>query len=348
MARNAAKREKGKSKGRVFFSWKRNLIVLFIVGVWVVAGEWFVHHSPRWIERQRERFSSPVVDALLCVGNPAAEITDSLGLTGTDAVYEYDEEAPRNSVFFAGAPKRVGAPAPDDIQIVDRGEFVIGWSPLLRHPVWVAYHVIPEQNYEYTPERPNFKRDKSVQGAPSPSSYKNSSMDRGHMAPNYAILTCYGPVEQAKTFLTSNIAPQAPRLNRRVWQDVEHRIAKLWPKRWGEIWVIVGSISEPDSRNRDVIAGTDIDIPEYYYQVVVAQEGLDIRAFAVIFENKNDISLWPSRSLISIDELEELSGFDFLPDLPGFIQRPLEAQLPTRLWPVRVIDVFNVLIGSHY
>ena len=148
--------------------------------------------------------------------------------------------------------------------------------------------------------------------------------------------------------MTSNIAPQAPRLNRRVWQDVEHRIAKLWPKRWGEIWVIVGSISEPDSRNRDVIAGTDIDIPEYYYQVVVAQEGLDIRAFAVIFENKNDISLWPSRSLISIDELEELSGFDFLPDLPGFIQRPLEAQLPTRLWPVRVIDVFNVLIGSHY
>lgn len=348
MASNSAKRKKGKSSKRGIFSWRRNLVILLILTAWIVAGEWFVHHSPRWIERQRECFSSFVVDALLCVGNPAAEITDALGLTGTDAVYEYDEEAPRNSVLFAGAPKRTGAPAPDDIQIIDRGEFIIGWSPRLRHPSWVAYHVIPEQTYEYTPKRPNFKRDKSVQGAPPPSSYTNSSMDRGHMAPNYAILTRYGPSAQAKTFLTSNIAPQAPRLNRRVWQDVEHRIAKLWPKRWGEIWVIVGAISNLSSFSREVIAGTDIDIPEYYYQVVVAQEGLNIRAFAVLFENNNNISLWPSRNLIAIDELEELTGLDFLPDLPGFIQRPLEAQLPTRLWPVRALDVFNILLGSHY
>ena len=44
---------------------------------------------------------------------------------------------------------------------------------------------------------------------------------------------------------------------------------------------------------------------------------------------------------MTIDELEEISGLDFLPDLPDFIQRPLEAELPSRLWPIRPIDVLK-------
>ena len=50
---------------------------------------------------------------------------------------------------------------------------------------------------------------------------------------------------------------------------------------------------------------------------------------------------WAARHLVTIDELEELSGLDFLPDLPGFIQKPLEAELPTRLWPVNFADIFR-------
>ena len=41
--------------------------------------------------------------------------------------------------------------------------------------------------------------------------------------------------------------------------------------------------------------------------------------------------------------LEEMTGLDFNPELPGFIQRPLESELPSRLWPVRVRDIFRLV-----
>jgi endonuclease G len=161
------------------------------------------------------------------------------------------------------------------------------------------------------------------------------------MAPNYAIVTRYGEAAQKQTFLMSNIAPQSPALNRSVWRNLEHRIADLWTARYGEIWVIVGALSS--SGNRETVSGTDIDVPDAYYQIVVAQEGMNVRAFAVLIEQTVPWRAYAARHLISIDELEELTGLDFLPDLPDFIQRPLESELPSRLWPVRVRDIFRLL-----
>ena len=53
---------------------------------------------------------------------------------------------------------------------------------------------------------------------------------------------------------------------------------------------------------------------------------------------------WPTRYLITIDELEELTGLDFLPDLPEFIQSPLESELPSRLWPIRRTDALKQIL----
>ena len=305
--------------------------------MWAAAGVWFVHHPPRWIESKAQ--TSPLLTHILCaIGNPLGDLTDSLAWTGHDAVYEYDEEAPAGQVLFAGAPVRTGAPAPDDIQILDRGEFLVGWSPKLRHPVWVAYHVPREARYEVG-KRPSFLRDKSVPNCPLSGAYDHSGYDRGHMAPNYAIATRFGPQAQRKTFLMSNISPQSPPLNRGVWREVEHRIADFWTARWGEIWVVVGSVSD----SYEKLPGTDIDVPSQYYAVVVCQEGLNIRAFALLFGQHVPWRCWPTRNLITIDELEERTGLDFLPDLPDFIQRPLEAELPSRLLPMRPLDALKTI-----
>lgn len=330
-----AKRGKRKSKSRAG-ARKVGFISLAILAIWGVTAEWFVHHPRNWV---RER-SNPLTAPLLWFGNPLADLTDGLGWTGHDTVYEYDTEAPSGEIMFAGAPKRIGAPSPADIVPVNRGEFIIGWSPSLRHPVWCAYHVTQDALHE-AGKRPGFSTDKSVARCPRPDDYDHSGYDRGHMAPNYAIATRYGEDAQRKTFLISNIAPQAPSLNRGVWRDLEHRIADLWTARYGEIWVVVGCI--PSSCG-ETLSGTDIDVPERFYQVVTAQEGLDIRAFAVVFDQFPSWNEWTARNLVSIDELERLTGLDFLPELPDFIQAPLEADLPTRLWPVRTLDVVRQIL----
>ena len=337
------KRKKSKGRGRAGKGSRRTvrrlaLVLILALAAWITAGVWFVHHARRWIEAKQADWPAFVTAPLLFVGNPVGDITDALAITGHDAVYEYDEQAPVGETLFAGVPRRIGFPAPNDIRVIDRGNFVIGWSDRLRHPVWCAYHVTAEARHELG-ARPNFTRDRSVAACPAAGAYERSGYDRGHMVPNYAIATRYGADAQKSTFLMSNIAPQTPALNRGVWRQIEHRIADLWTARYGEIWVIVGCVS--GDRGGETLSGTDIDVPGKFYQVVVAQEGLDIRALAVLCEQEVPWDAWPTRHLVTIDELEELSGLDFLPDLPSFIQDPLEAELPSRLWPIRGRDLFK-------
>ena len=327
------KQKKGKRSRSRRLSLKVGAILLGLLAVLCATGDWFVHHPRTWIAEQ----PAPLAKVLLWFGNPVADITDALDWTGYDTVAEYDTEAPSGSVTFAGAPVRTGAPAPADIKVLDRGEFLIGWSDSLRHPVWCAYHVVRDARHENA-KRPGFTKDKFVPAAPSPDAYTRSGYDRGHMVPNYAIVTRYGEDAQKRTFRMSNIAPQSPALNRGVWRDVEHRIADLWTARYGEIWVIVGCISP---RNGETLSGTAIDVPESYYQVIIAQEGMDVRALAVLFDQSVGWNDWAARHIVTIDTLEELTGLDFLPELPSFIQEPLEADLPNRLWPIRPLDIFK-------
>ena len=322
------------------FARRLGFALFAVLVVWGAVSCWYVHHPRAWLDAKDESLPRFLTAPLFYVGNPVADITDALGWTGHDAVYEYDTEAPSGSTLFAGAPVRTGAPAPNDIRIVDRGDFVFGWSDKLRHPVWCAYHVTRDAKHDIK-NRPSFYKDKEIPSAPAPAAYTKSGYDRGHMAPNHAMATRYGQAVQKKTFAMSNVAPQTPQLNRGVWRDVEHRIADLWTARYGEIWVVVGCISS--KAGGETIAGTGIDVPEAYYQIIIAQEGMDVRALAVLMPQSVSWSAWAARHIVSIEELERLSGLDFNPDLPGFIQRPLESDVPSRLWPVRFRDIFSLI-----
>lgn len=340
-----AKRHKGKGRSplkKAAIALGTALIAIFLL--LAIAGDWFVHHPRQWIDYCERTWPRIVTAPLLWIGSPVGDFTDAIDLTGHDAVYEYDMEAPDGEVFFAGAPQRVSQPAPDDIVQIDKGEFVIGWSPTLRHPVWVAYHVPREEKFfGLAQKRPNFSKDAAARLSPPSSSYTGSTYDRGHMAPNFAIATRFGLDAQRQTFLMSNIVPQSPALNRGVWREVEHRIAEYWTQRYGEIWVIVGCI--PSASNE--IHGTGIDIPEAFYQVVVAQEGYDVRAFAVIYPQNVSFNAYPASGLITIDQLEELTGLDFLPDLASFLQTPLEAELPSRVWPIGFVAAVKKLFANR-
>lgn len=335
-----AKKKKKKIGGARRASRTLGLVALLVIAALSFAGNWFVHHPRAWLKEREETYPAFLTEVLYAFGNPFADVTDGLGWTGTDAVYEFDEEAPSGAVTFAGLPVRVGAPAPSDIRVLNRGEFLIGWSDSLKHPVWCAYHVARDRKFE-DGKRPSFMIDKTTGAAPRPADYTNSGYDRGHMVPNHAIISRYGEEARRQTFLMSNIAPQSPALNRGVWRDLEHRIADLWTARYGEIWVIVGAI--PSSHGATFSGG--IDIPDSFYQIIIAQEGLDVRALAVLIPQSVSWNAWAARHIISIDDLEELTGLDFNPNLPAFIQDPLEAELPSRLWPVRFADIFSQILS---
>lgn len=312
--------------------------VVLVFALLCAGGLWYVHHPADWLAEHDSFLTSP----LRVCGDGTAFFTDALGWTGHDAVYESDDPPPANQILFAGAPVRTGAPAPADIQILHRGEFIVGWSPSLRHPVWVAYHVPTAERFPAEKE-PRFQKDVSVANAPAPADYAKSRYDRAPLVPSRMLATRFGGDEQKKAFKMSAVAPQLPTLHRGPWNELEQRLTDLWPAAYGELWVVAGALSTRPGAQK--IPGTAIDVPDAYYMVVAAQAADGVRAFAVLLPQTIDRWAFPVHNLLTIDELEAKTGLDFFPDLPKYLQRPLEADRPTRLWPVRLRDVFKLLLA---
>lgn len=320
--------------------WSRAASLALVLAVLALgaAGDFYVHHPADWLAARR----SPLTAPLEYFGDRAAFFTDALGWTGRDAVNTPDDPPPTGQVTFAGDPVRVGAPAPADLVVLDRGDYRIGWSPSLRRPVWAAYHV-PRAAPFAAGKRPGFQRDRSVASSPGPREYERTGYDRGHMVPNHAIATRFGPDAQRRTFQMTNVAPQRPALNRGPWREMEQRIADLWTAKYGEIWVVVGAI--PPARGaRTTIGKSKVDVPEQYYMVVASQTEDSVRVLAVLLDQTAGRWDFPARSIVSVDEIERRTGLDFFPDMQKSLQSALEASVPTRLWPIRALDLLKLVL----
>lgn len=134
--------------------------------------------------------------------------------------------------------------------------------------------------------------------------YARSGWDRGHMAPSGDM-----PNDQAQqeSFSLANIVPQAPQLNRNLWEGMESAIRTL-TVRQGELYVVTGPIFQ----------GTDLQalngrviIPTHTFKAVL--DPLRGRAGAYVALNVND----PTWRVVSMAELQQLTGFDVFPTLPA-------------------------------
>ena len=134
--------------------------------------------------------------------------------------------------------------------------------------------------------------------------YARSGWDRGHLAPSGDMPN---DAAQQESFSLANIIPQAPQLNRNLWEGMESAIRTLAVRR-GELYVVTGPIfggAELRALNGRVIIPTEV------FKAV-----LDPRrhqAGAYVATNDND----PSWRVVSMAELQRLTGLDVFPTLPA-------------------------------
>ncbi|HOM59767.1 MAG TPA: DNA/RNA non-specific endonuclease [Kiritimatiellia bacterium] len=305
----------------------------------VLATNWYVHQPRYWQQVQAQYLPPPLAEWVARIGNASADLTDALGLTGRDVEVPYPTPLPSSTVTCAGLPKRTGEPAPAEITVLHKTGFVVGYSPALRHPLWAAYRTYPKAYAELPPRPSGFKPDPQAKRSPQHKEYTKSGYDRGHLVPNLAIASRYGKAAQLETFLTSNICPQRPSLNRGPWYELEYRISEIWPKNIGTVWVITGAIPSPDGKRLH----SGIGIPTAFYQIVAAQRGERLTAFAVYMPQTLRRRAYARSTLVSIDELERITGLDFLAELPDDVETALEAATPTRLWPTGMHGLYRLL-----
>jgi len=327
-----------KRKSRRRMGRRTKLLALLFFLLFGAGSNWYVHQPAAWQDDMARRLPALLVAAIEGTGNNIAEYTDNLGLTGRDVCIAIPEHFTPGAPPFLGAPPRANPGnavlAPDPLVPLNKTGFTIAYAPTLRHPYWVAYMLNPVDSFNTPPRPSRFNPDPAVK-SPRHDDYTGSGYDRGHMAPNFAIASRYGREAQIETFLTSNISPQRPGLNRGPWRDIEHRVAKIYAQKH-PVWVVIGAIPpEPGAPMLENKSGkpTGISVPPAFYHIIISNHGGRLRVCALIVPQDAPMKAHPRRYLASVREIENLTGLDFFSDLPPEQQELLEVPAATRLWP---------------
>ena len=243
------------------------------------------------------------------------------------------------------ADSAVGAVAPGDKAIVYGGvpqtgglvtqrvlrnkAYIVGYSETLANPLWAAYRVVDLKRIPDSPPRPErFETDERTMARVAADDYTGTGYDRGHLAPNYAIATRHGESAQRETFLMSNITPQRQALNAGLWKELEMKIATSYPARYGEVWVLTGPIFGP----RPQKLGGGVAVPDAFFKIVIDETEGRLRTQAFIIPQETPAGSAANAFIVSIDEIEQRTGLNFLHEIEDEAERAVEAQRATRLW----------------
>lgn len=227
---------------------------------------------------------------------------------------------------FAIEPPPVGLPRSSgfccDISTFGSLGFISGYSGFHGQPVWV-FHEVRAPIFK-SKRSGHFSADKRLSVPISPSVFANSGFDRGHLAPSHDVGAVFGPLAQRQSFLMTNICPQRPVLNRKVWRKLESWCWSNFSKSTTTTVIFSGPIFD---NNRSHLGQSPVELPDAFFKVVFSDSGGSFFMVAFIVPanaSSTDIGLYVS----TVDMVEEMTGFDFFPLIPVTLQNSLESKRP--------------------
>lgn len=218
-----------------------------------------------------------------------------------------------------------GIPDENDF-ILHKEGFSIGYSTKYRQAVWVCYMLFADNLKAKQVKRSNnFKADNAVPNPIYPNDYNKSGYDRGHLAP--AADMTYSLESMENSFFMTNISPQIPGCNRGIWRRVETQV-RTWAYQEEILYVITGPIF--DEKNEKKLGATDIPVPVAFYKIIFDLTP-PCKMIGFIVPNETTKRRVPS-FVVSVDDIEKLTGNDFFNNLPKKDEAIFEAQKDINLW----------------
>ena len=138
-----------------------------------------------------------------------------------------------------------------------------------------------------------------------------------------------------------NAVPQRNRFNGGIWLDLEY-LTGAWAQRFGSVWVVTGPVvidGKPSGFIGEQGKGEfQVAIPEALFKIVVKKsESSDIPdVLAFLYPQVGPgYSREPyqhEKYLTSVDEIEALTGLNFLAALPDNVEEYVERQVAGTIW----------------
>ena len=219
--------------------------------------------------------------------------------------------------------------------LMEKPQYALSYNRSKLHANWVAWH-LTGGDLGGAERQDDFRPDPSLPSgwqAARPSDYTGSGFDRGHLCPS-ADRTATD-MDNSSPFLTVNIIPQSPDLNRNTWESLESHCRQL-VRAGSELYIYAGGFGSTGTGSMgtaQTVKGR-INVPAACWKVVlVLPSGEDdIRrvrgatpAIAVWMENRQDLDNAWRTYITTVDEVEKRTGHDFLTALPVCVQDSIEA-----------------------
>lgn len=210
--------------------------------------------------------------------------------------------------------------------IVVHDNYVLSYDEEHEQAEWVFYELKNRKESNANFKRPFFISDPKVKSKSADyKNYKNSGYDRGHLCPA-------GDMKFSKeafddTFYTSNIAPQKNDFNAGVWNRLEQKV-RYWAQKYDNIYVVTGGVLTGDL---ETIGKEKVAVPKYFYKILLDSTNGAYKMIAFLVPHEN--SKKPLYEfVVSVDEIEKMTGIDFFPGLPDAIENELEQKSDYKAW----------------
>jgi DNA/RNA endonuclease G (NUC1) len=275
----------------------------------------------------------------LAPGNAIFRATASDGTTSTTTLPM--AVATASTTAHYGNNTEFGTPVDNDASddfIITRPEYTTSYNFKRGTPNWVAYDLDASQFgsnvdrcdcFTFDPALPaSFTHYTTADytGAGAAAGY---GIDRGHLARSFDRTS--GTLDNAYTYLFSNIVPQASDLNQGPWALLENALGDFATKDNKEVYIIAGVAGSKGT----VKSEGKITIPASTWKVAVIMprdKGLadvhdyrDIQVIAVNMPNEPGVRNVPWQTYqTTVRAIEQLTGYNLLSALPDNIENAVE------------------------
>lgn len=291
----------------------------------------FTVKGKKILQKAIENTTQPAGDVATTTNNTPTKPKKGKSSTTTD------ETGITEHLLFGNPSKATAKESNYDNYLMPKREYVLAYNRSRGTANWVAWRL--SQSWNGDVKRSNdFRPDPDLPASwfhAKPSDYTGSGFDRGHLCSSGD--RDVDAASNSVTFLMTNIVPQAAANNQGAWNALELYCRGL-VDNGDELYIYAGGDGVGgEGKNGKVtkIADGNITVPANTWKIIVVMpKGITspknipatTRVIAIRMPNTMDVPKedW-GKYRVSVDKIEQVTGYDFLTEIPKNIQDALEA-----------------------